>query len=50
MGMNVLYNTDVYSATCDSEHGEGDGCDEEGGGAGQQGHHGSEVEVTLQEQ
>ncbi len=48
-GMKVLYDPDVYAVTCGGEHGEGDGCDEEGGGAGQEGHHGPEVGVPLQE-
>jgi hypothetical protein len=39
----------VYAVTCGGEHGEGDGCDEEGGGAGQEGHHGPEMGVALQE-
>ncbi len=29
--MKVLYDPDVYTVTCGGEHGEGDGCDEEGG-------------------
>jgi hypothetical protein len=49
-GMKVLYDPDVYAVTCGSEHCEGDGCDEEGGGAGQKGYHGPEVGVLLQEQ
>ncbi len=47
--MKVLYGPDVHAVTCGNEHGEGDGCDEEGGGAGQEGHHGPEVGVPLQE-
>ncbi len=47
MGMKVLYDPDVYANTCGGEHGEGDGCDEEGGGAGQEGNHGPEVGVPL---
>jgi hypothetical protein len=31
MGMKVLVDPDVYAVTCCGEHGEGDGCDEEGG-------------------
>jgi hypothetical protein len=31
MGMKVLYDPDVYAVICGGEHGEGDGCDEEGG-------------------
>jgi hypothetical protein len=49
-GMKVLYDPDVYAVTCGGEHGESDGCDEEGGGAGQEGPHGPEVRVPLQEQ
>jgi hypothetical protein len=49
-GMKVHYDPDVYAVTCGSEHGEGDGCDEKGRGAGQEGHHGPEVGVSLQEQ
>ncbi len=48
--MKVPYDPDVYAVTYCGEHGEGDGCDEEGGGAGQEGHHGPEVEASLQEQ
>jgi hypothetical protein len=29
--MKVPYDPDVYAVTCGGEHGEGDGCDEEGG-------------------
>ncbi len=59
MGMKVLYDPDVYAVTCvlcdpdgyavtsGSKHDEGDGCNEEGGGAGQEGHHGPEVGVPL---
>ncbi len=55
MGMKVLYDPDVYDVACvlydsdgyavtsGSKHGEGDGCDEESEGAGQEGHHGTEV-------
>ncbi len=39
MGMKVPYDPDVYTVTCGGEHGEGDGCDEEGGGDGKEGHH-----------
>jgi hypothetical protein len=49
-GMKVLHDPDVYANTCGGEHGKGDGCDEEGGGAGLKGHHGPEVGVPLQEQ
>ncbi len=49
-GMKVLYDHDVYTNTCCGEHGEGDGCDEEGGGAGLKDHHGPEVGIPLQEQ
>jgi hypothetical protein len=48
--MKVLHDPDVYAVTCGGEHGEGDGCDKEGGGAGQEGHDGQEVVVPLQEQ
>ncbi len=50
MGTKVLHDPDVYAVTCGGEQGEGDGCDEEGGGAGQEGHHGPEVGVPVQEQ
>ncbi len=50
MGTKVLHDPDVYAVTCGGEHGEGDGCDEEGGGAGQEDHLGPEVGVPLQEQ
>jgi hypothetical protein len=46
----VLYDPDGYAVTCGGEHGVGDGCDEEGGVAGQEGHHGPEMGVPLQEQ
>jgi hypothetical protein len=46
--MNVLYDSDVCTVTCGGD--EGDGSDEEGGGAGQDGHHGPEVGVPLQDQ
>ncbi len=49
MGTKVLHDPVVYAVTCGGEQGEGDGCDEEGGGAGQEGHHGPEVGVPLQE-
>jgi hypothetical protein len=61
MGMKILYDPDVcafacvlydpngYTVTCGGEHGEGDGCDEKSGDAGQEGHHGPEVGVPLQE-
>ncbi len=47
--MKVPNDHDVYAVTCGGEHGEGDGCDKEGGGASQEGHHGPEVGVPLQE-
>ncbi len=45
--MKVPYDPDVYAVTCGGEHGEGDGCDKEGGGAGQEGHHGPEGEYIF---
>ncbi len=49
-GIKVLYDPDVYAVACGGEHGEDDGCDEEGGDAGQEGHLVPEVGVSLQEQ
>jgi hypothetical protein len=48
--MKVLYDPDVYAVTSGGEHGDCDGCDEESGGASQEGYHGPEVGVSLQEQ
>jgi hypothetical protein len=46
--MNVLYYSDVYAVTCGGD--EGEGGDKEGGGASQEGHHGPEVGIPIQEQ